>query len=235
MPEIARASAPLACPGSTCSRRRDRLGDDSTMPRMFRPVRRDHWFIAFGWMGVDLFFALSGYLIAGQLLRPWARGRARSTRTSSPAGAAHAARLPRRCGPLFPVSDTAGVGSTSCPLWRFLTFTLNLGASPGGTTFSHAWSLCVEEQFYLAFPDRGGAAVARGQRRRRSFGAIGAGGRVGMALRGWLWLHDVAARRAPTSWRDPGGLHDADLLSDLVAARRLAGWRLRGADPGVQA
>ena len=39
------------------------------------------------------------------------------------------------------------------PLWRFVTFTQNLGLdlrSEG--TFSHAWSLCIEEQFYLVLP-----------------------------------------------------------------------------------
>jgi peptidoglycan/LPS O-acetylase OafA/YrhL len=37
------------------------------------------------------------------------------------------------------------------PLWQFLTFTQNIGLKPG-TAFSHAWSLCVEEQFYFLLP-----------------------------------------------------------------------------------
>jgi peptidoglycan/LPS O-acetylase OafA/YrhL len=37
------------------------------------------------------------------------------------------------------------------PLWKFLTFTQNLGLR-GGTAFSHAWSLCIEFQFYVFLP-----------------------------------------------------------------------------------
>jgi peptidoglycan/LPS O-acetylase OafA/YrhL len=41
--------------------------------------------------------------------------------------------------------------SSMPPLWQFLTFTQNIGLKPG-TAFSHAWSLCVEEQFYFLLP-----------------------------------------------------------------------------------
>jgi peptidoglycan/LPS O-acetylase OafA/YrhL len=39
------------------------------------------------------------------------------------------------------------------PLWKYLTFTQNIGldVSTKGA-FSHAWSLCIEEQFYLFLP-----------------------------------------------------------------------------------
>ncbi len=36
-------------------------------------------------------------------------------------------------------------------LWRFLKFTQNYQLPPG-TAFSHAWSLCIEEQFYVLLP-----------------------------------------------------------------------------------
>ena len=37
------------------------------------------------------------------------------------------------------------------PLWKFLFSVQNI-ALHGGTAFSHAWSLAVEDQFYLALP-----------------------------------------------------------------------------------
>jgi peptidoglycan/LPS O-acetylase OafA/YrhL len=42
---------------------------------------------------------------------------------------------------------------TLAPLWKMLSFTQNYGQDiRRNGTFSHAWSLCVEEQFYLLLP-----------------------------------------------------------------------------------
>jgi peptidoglycan/LPS O-acetylase OafA/YrhL len=107
----------------------------------------------YGWLGVDVFFVLSGYLIGGQLLRPIARGEAPDL------GRFWASRA-FRILPAFLVilalyrllpgfTDGEGVQ----PLWRFLTFTMNLGLDYTKTgNFSSAWSLCVEEWFYLTLP-----------------------------------------------------------------------------------
>jgi peptidoglycan/LPS O-acetylase OafA/YrhL len=105
----------------------------------------------FGWIGVDLFFVLSGYLIGGQLLTPIARGEgiklgrffARRALRILPAYLVILAiyfLLPpwREYPEMF-------------PLWKFLLSVQNIGLR-GGTAFSHAWSLAVEDQFYLLLP-----------------------------------------------------------------------------------
>jgi peptidoglycan/LPS O-acetylase OafA/YrhL len=44
-------------------------------------------------------------------------------------------------------------GSHMQPAWRFLTFTMNFGLDYRATgAFTQAWSLCVEEHFYLLLP-----------------------------------------------------------------------------------
>ena len=107
----------------------------------------------FGWTGVDLFFVLSGYLIASQLFLRIA---------------AHKSILLRqffikrffRILPayfnvvaiyfLFPYVHER---EALAPLWKYLFFTQNLGLDLRTQgTFSHAWSLCIEEQFYLLLP-----------------------------------------------------------------------------------
>lgn len=104
-----------------------------------------------GWVGVDLFFVLSGYLIGHQILAGTTRGEELSVPRFW-------ARRALRTWPVFWVvlaayllwPDALG-GRAPPPAWRFLTFTQNLGLQPG-TAFSHAWSLCIEEQFYAVLP-----------------------------------------------------------------------------------
>jgi len=106
----------------------------------------------FGWIGVDLFFVLSGYLIGGQLLAPLARGQRIKL------GRFFTRRALRIMPAYFVVlaiylllPSWREYSEMSQPLWKFLLSVQNI-ALHGGTAFSHAWSLAVEDQFYLALP-----------------------------------------------------------------------------------
>jgi peptidoglycan/LPS O-acetylase OafA/YrhL len=107
----------------------------------------------FGWTGVDLFFVLSGYLISSQLFAGIAKNQRISFREFFlkrffriiPAYVLVVALYF-----LFPLLRER---EPLAPLWKYLTFTHNLGLDlRTQRTFSHAWSLCIEEQFYLFFP-----------------------------------------------------------------------------------
>ncbi|HLP53422.1 MAG TPA: acyltransferase [Fluviicola sp.] len=110
-------------------------------------------FAKFGWTGVDLFFVLSGFLITSQLLSQVKKGKNISLKEF------YAKRFFRIIPaflvvlllyflvPLFREKEALP------PLWKFLTFTQNFGLDlKNHGTFSHAWSLCVEEHFYLFLP-----------------------------------------------------------------------------------
>jgi peptidoglycan/LPS O-acetylase OafA/YrhL len=117
------------------------------LPDAFHPVAR------FGWMGVDLFFVLSGYLIGSQLLKP-----VRDDRSVSLLGFYR--KRAYRILPVYLVvlalyvfwplwREEQGLS----PLWQFLTFTENFFINYSiNQAFSHVWSLCVEEHFYLLLP-----------------------------------------------------------------------------------
>ncbi|HMW49443.1 MAG TPA: acyltransferase, partial [Cellvibrionaceae bacterium] len=104
-----------------------------------------------GWMGVDLFFVLSGYLIGDQILGPLARQEPFSI------GRFYLRRLLRTLPNYYAVcllyifGPDILIGNHTSDWWRFLTFTQNFDFRPG-VTFSHSWSLCIEEQFYLIWP-----------------------------------------------------------------------------------
>jgi peptidoglycan/LPS O-acetylase OafA/YrhL len=107
----------------------------------------------FGWSGVDLFFVLSGFLISGQLFATIAKGRKISLSEF------FIKRFFRIIPPflvvviLYAALPAVREWGHFSPIWRYLTFTLNFGLDLRKYgTFSHAWSLCVEEQFYLILP-----------------------------------------------------------------------------------
>ena len=158
-----------------------------------------------GWIGVDTFFVLSGYLITSLLL-------AEHDRTGGIALKAFWGRRARRLLPaLFLL--LAGVGLFAAlvataearsvirqDLWGALTYGSNwldiVRGSGYWQTFTqpsplaHIWSLAIEEQFYVVWPlvawwalRRGGARTAGdGGGRRR--GSCSPPGRIGLAWAG---------------------------------------------------
>ena len=116
-------------------------------PEALRPASH------FGWMGVDLFFVLSGFLIATQMFQPCLDGRTLDIPTF------YARRAYRILPAFFAVlllyilvpawREAPGLQAP----WQFATFTENLLIDyRTNQAFSHAWSLCVEEHFYLVLP-----------------------------------------------------------------------------------
>lgn len=103
----------------------------------------------YGWVGVDLFFVLSGFLIASQVMdagelprwegvrRFWARRWTRTLPLYFVVLAGYAL--------LKPVLFHAPFHGS----WRFLVFLQNTAPLPD---FVQSWSLCIEEQFYFLFP-----------------------------------------------------------------------------------
>jgi peptidoglycan/LPS O-acetylase OafA/YrhL len=124
------------------------------------PVLHLQRFVADGWMGVDLFFALSGFLITGILL---------DTRESPRYFKNFYARRALRILPLYYLvlilmfvlvpllrpADARSIFERAAPWWSFPLFLQNFlvarstnAAGPLGTS----WSLAIEEQFYLLWP-----------------------------------------------------------------------------------
>ncbi|WP_143306695.1 acyltransferase family protein [Chitinophaga vietnamensis] len=119
-----------------------------------------HWdILRFGWVGVPLFFVLSGYLISGILLREKQRPDSLAAKLKK-----FWIRRALRIFPLyygylllfvviFLVWGYPADYKQELP-W-LLTYTYNYTAFHGvpfSPVYSHFWSLCVEEQFYLFFP-----------------------------------------------------------------------------------
>jgi peptidoglycan/LPS O-acetylase OafA/YrhL len=144
-----------------------------------------------GWTGVDLFFVLSGYLIGSQLLKPVAAGHAPDLKDFW-------IRRAFRILPAFAVVvglyfllPVVREQPQIQPFWQFASFTENLLIDMRhARAFSHVWSLCVEEHFYLVAP-----LLILLLRRRPAWAAVTLCAAIligDAALRALIWRHDLA-------------------------------------------
>jgi len=119
-------------------------------PLVTRVIKHTLWS---GWVGVDLFFVLSGFLITRGLVAPSRRGTRERMRNF----------WIRRSLRIFPLYFIALlVGSVVCAIagarlpepsyWLYVqNYALAFDPDPERWT-SHLWSLAVEEQFYFVWP-----------------------------------------------------------------------------------
>jgi peptidoglycan/LPS O-acetylase OafA/YrhL len=152
------------------------------------------WVGEIGWAGVDLFFALSGYLIGNQIFTAMRSNAGLSLKNF------YARRFLRTLPnfwvvlALYALWPTFRGDAPLLPLWKYLSFTQNYHLEPG-TAFSHAWSLSIEEQFYMVLP----ACALVVASMRRSIGwawlAVAAAFVAGMFTRATLWQEVVEGER----------------------------------------
>ena len=144
------------------------------------------WVGEIGWVGVDLFFALSGYLIGDQIFAAMRSGAGFSLRHF------YARRFLRTLPNYYVVLALYFLwpwfrnGLELPPLWKFLSFTQNINLNPG-TAFSHAWSLCIEEQFYVLLPAAALLIASLRHSLRWTWAAVGLSFAAGMLVRAFMW------------------------------------------------
>ncbi|QJD95906.1 acyltransferase [Mucilaginibacter robiniae] len=148
--------------------------------------------VGFGWTGVDLFFVLSGFLIASQLFSRIQQDKPILLK------AFFIKRFFRIIPPylvvlsLYLAFPFLREREHLASLTKYLTFTLNFGLDLRHTgTFTHAWSLCIEEQFYLLLPLLIIACQYFNVKRNAIYLLLLAWLLSGV-LRAWNWWHYVA-------------------------------------------
>lgn len=141
-----------------------------------------------GFIGVDVFFVLSGYLMTGLLIREAATGRmdllafwARRIRRLLPAATAVLLVCLILSWTLLPetkrtqVADDVVWASLYIVNWRYALLSTDYGQrGEGPSPVQHYWSLSIEEQFYIVWPVMA-ALIARFVspiRQRRAFSLL---------------------------------------------------------------
>lgn len=142
-----------------------------------------------GWAGVDLFFVLSGYLIGNQILSSIVLNQNFSLKKF------YIKRLLRTLPNYYFILAIYFIfplelgNKETASLWQFLTFTQNFGLRPG-QTFTHSWSLCIEEQFYIILPAAALLISGLKYSRKLAWTTIGTAIVAGMVVRGSTWFFD---------------------------------------------
>ncbi len=198
-----------------------------------------------GFLGVDLFFVLSGFLITSLLVTEWDRsGRIDLRRFWS---RRFRRLLPASLVLLVAVAVVAGLRLDSAELHRFrgdaiaaVADVANWHAIRSGSDYwaqtgtpsplEHMWSLAIEEQMYLVWPVVVVGALALGRRRRSGRQAVAVVAAVGVAAsvaaQAWWGTHDPLRAYYGTDSRASAILMGA-LMALLVDGQR------RGARVGL--
>ncbi len=147
-----------------------------------------------GFLGVDVFFVLSGFLITSLLLQEW-----------QDTGGVDLSRFYLRralrlwpafilllivCLPILSVRDAVAA------ILQVTNWTIMLGLTPQIGPFGHIWSLGIEWQFYLAWPALLISLFNRGTSPRKvvliTVGLVA----IPEALRFWFWASGAGWQRA---------------------------------------
>lgn len=174
-----------ARPSAAYRRDIDGLRALAVLPVLFYHV--DLWPFSGGFVGVDIFFVISGYLIASIIGRELAEGRfsltafyARRIRRMFPAlFATIAVTIVAGSQILLPLDYRAlGMSAAATTLFAsnlyFAGHSGYFGSAAEEAPLLHTWSLAVEEQFYILFPLLMLGAFRAGGRSRFLLGIVAA-------------------------------------------------------------
>lgn len=137
-----------------------------------------------GWIGVDLFFVLSGYLISNQIFKELQLEMFSLTKF-------YIKRIFKTLPnyyfvlALYFIIPSFAEKPIALPFWEYIIFIQNFNLPVSG--FSQSWSLCVEEQFYLLFPFLA-LWLYRGNK-NRLMAILLLTMLCGLFLRGMFWQH----------------------------------------------
>ncbi|MDN4473535.1 acyltransferase family protein [Demequina zhanjiangensis] len=168
-----------------------------------------------GFVGVDVFFVISGFLITGLLVREserdgrvsLARFYARRARRLLPAAATVLVFAAAITAWLLPASTVRAFGydivgaALSVVNWLFAARSIDYGAQDmGASPVLHYWSLAVEEQFYVVWPLVLLAALWIAKRTRAHLRGAMAVGLVLIAVPSFWWAIQLGIAQDPRGY-----------------------------------